>query len=184
MLDHILKIRSQVLAGEAISLEDAFVLTEVPAIEIPYLAAVANEVRLCFAGNTIEACALSNIKSGNCSEDCKFCSQSGHYKTDSPVYDGQIVYIPLSASQRLLVCGEEVSIVGVKAVRTVDIETIKDQLSAGLAGKPVSVLTWKESAHEIVSIQEFQNAILLVVLLIIFAINRGMAHFNCPISLP
>ena len=94
----------------------------------------------------------------------------GIFKTDSPVYDGQIVYIPLAASQRLLVCGEEVSVVGVKAARVEDIETIRGKLTAALAGQPVSVLTWKESAHEIVSIQEFQNAVLLVVLLIIFAI--------------
>src|SRR3989344_1539106 len=38
----------------------------------------------------------------------------GIYKTDSPVYDGQIVYVPIAATQRLLVCGEAVSIVGVK----------------------------------------------------------------------
>ena len=60
--------------------------TNVTDIEIPYLAAAANEVRVKFTGSTIESCALSNIKSGNCSEDCKFCSQSAHYKTDSPVY--------------------------------------------------------------------------------------------------
>ena len=74
------------LGGGDLSYEDALALTEVPEAGIPYLAAAANEVRLKFAGNTIESCALSNIKSGNCSEDCKFCSQSGHYKTDSPVY--------------------------------------------------------------------------------------------------
>ena len=30
----------------------------------------------------------------------------GLFKTGSPVYDGQIVYIPLKSSQRLLVCGD------------------------------------------------------------------------------
>lgn len=86
MLDLILAVRSRVLAGEAITFDEALALSEAPAVQIPYLAAAANEVRLRFAGNVIEACALSNIKSGNCSEDCKFCAQSGHYKTDSPVY--------------------------------------------------------------------------------------------------
>ena len=86
MLELILKVRREVLGGGAISYEDAVSLTEAPFAEIPYLAAAANEVRLKFAGNQIESCALSNIKSGNCSEDCKFCAQSGHYKTDSPVY--------------------------------------------------------------------------------------------------
>ncbi len=86
MLQLILKVRSEVLEGNPIGYEDALALTEVGRSLIPYLAAVANEVREKFVGNQIESCALSNIKSGNCSEDCKFCAQSGHYKTDSPVY--------------------------------------------------------------------------------------------------
>ena len=86
MLHLILKVRETVLGGESISREDAMVLIEVSPIEIPYLAAAANEVRIRFVGGRVESCALSNIKSGNCSEDCKFCAQSGHYRTDSPVY--------------------------------------------------------------------------------------------------
>ena len=86
MLDLILKVRSEVLDGQAVRYEDALALTQTPLSLVPYLAASANEVRLKFAGNQIESCALSNIKSGNCSEDCKFCAQSGHYKTDSPAY--------------------------------------------------------------------------------------------------
>lgn len=86
MLELILKARSVVLEGGELPYETALSLTEVGETQIPYLAAAANEVRLKFAGNTIESCALSNIKSGNCSEDCKFCAQSAHYKTDSPVY--------------------------------------------------------------------------------------------------
>ena len=34
----------------------------------------------------IYLCAISNVSSGNCSEDCKFCTQSAHYKTDIPTY--------------------------------------------------------------------------------------------------
>lgn len=86
MINFLLKVRSQVLDEKPLSREDALHLTETPGSLIPYLAALANEVRLKFAGNTVESCALSNIKSGNCSEDCKFCAQSGHYKTDAPVY--------------------------------------------------------------------------------------------------
>jgi biotin synthase len=86
MLELILNARRTVLEGGDLSREDAMSLADIPEVEIPYLAAAANEVRLKFAGNTIESCALSNIKSGNCSEDCKFCAQSAHYKTDSPVY--------------------------------------------------------------------------------------------------
>ncbi len=86
MLDLILKVREIVLSSGDISFDEAMALTRIERIHIPYLAAAANEVREKFAGNKIELCALSNIKSGNCSEDCKFCAQSGRYKTDSPVY--------------------------------------------------------------------------------------------------
>ena len=85
-LDLILRVRQETLDGIPISREAALCLAKVSDLEVPYLAAVANEIREKFAGNLIETCALSNIKSGNCSEDCKFCSQSGHYKTESPVY--------------------------------------------------------------------------------------------------
>jgi len=34
----------------------------------------------------IYLCAISNISSGNCSEDCKFCTQSAHYNTEIKTY--------------------------------------------------------------------------------------------------
>ena len=36
--------------------------------------------------NKIYLCAISNLSSGNCSEDCKFCTQSAHYKTQIDTY--------------------------------------------------------------------------------------------------
>lgn len=35
--------------------------------------------------NKIQLCTLLNIKSGGCTEDCSYCSQSSKYKTASPV---------------------------------------------------------------------------------------------------
>jgi biotin synthase len=31
-------------------------------------------------------CSIVNAKSGTCSQDCRFCAQSGHYRTDAPVH--------------------------------------------------------------------------------------------------
>lgn len=36
--------------------------------------------------NKVQMCTLSNIKSGNCPEDCKYCPQSSRYKTDIDKY--------------------------------------------------------------------------------------------------
>ena len=35
----------------------------------------------------VEFCTIVNAKSGRCSENCRFCSQSIHYSGESPVYD-------------------------------------------------------------------------------------------------
>ena len=35
----------------------------------------------------VEFCSIVNAKSGRCSENCRYCSQSIHYSGDSPVYE-------------------------------------------------------------------------------------------------
>jgi ABC-type lipoprotein release transport system permease subunit len=94
----------------------------------------------------------------------------GLFKSGSVVYDGQMVFVPIAASQRLLVCGEEVSAVSLNLKNIDEIDAVQKRLAQALQGQPVKVLTWRESASEIVSIQQFQNAILLLMLFIIFTI--------------
>jgi biotin synthase len=48
------------------------------------LLAGARAVRRRNFKNDLHLCAIVNAKSGNCSEDCAFCAQSGHHKTASP----------------------------------------------------------------------------------------------------
>jgi biotin synthase len=86
MRKEIEKIGDKVLEGGSVNMKEILPLLEVEGPDIIDLAAVANRVREEFNGNEIDLCSLLNAKSGQCSEDCAFCAQSAHYKTEAPVY--------------------------------------------------------------------------------------------------
>lgn len=74
-------------SGEGISKETAYVLLEIGDSEILLLAHAANRIRERFMGKKVDLCTLINAKSGRCSEDCAFCSQSKHYDTGVAEYE-------------------------------------------------------------------------------------------------
>ena len=54
--------------------------------DVTDLMSAANRLREHFKGNKIHLCSIVNAKAGGCSENCKFCSQSAAYTTESPRY--------------------------------------------------------------------------------------------------
>jgi len=64
-------------------LEEIIELFDMPLSE---LAAKADKARREKTDNKLDICTLCNARSGLCSEDCKFCAQSVHYDTGTPVY--------------------------------------------------------------------------------------------------
>ena len=54
--------------------------------EIVMLMAHATVLRNLFKGLQIDLCGVVNAKSGRCAEDCIFCAQSAHHKTDVKTY--------------------------------------------------------------------------------------------------
>jgi biotin synthase len=58
-------------------------LAALPDESVPSLAGLAHEVRLAWRGSTVEVEGILSAKTGGCSEDCHFCSQSSRF--DSPV---------------------------------------------------------------------------------------------------
>lgn len=63
--------------------EDAVALCQEPLEE---LRDAANQLREYFCGQAVDLCTIINGKSGKCSENCKYCAQSGHYNTQIEEY--------------------------------------------------------------------------------------------------
>lgn len=70
--------KQYILEGGKITEEQALSLANHPDKEALYEA--AHQITRHFMGNKFDTCSIINAKSGNCSEDCKWCAQSGHYK--------------------------------------------------------------------------------------------------------
>ncbi len=86
MRKEIQRIGDKVLGGGSLLMRDVLPLIDMEGPDILDLASVANRIREEFNGSRIDLCSLLNAKSGRCPEDCAFCAQSAHYKTNAPVY--------------------------------------------------------------------------------------------------
>lgn len=75
--------RQRVLAGDTLSRAEAILLYSAPLDE---LCAAADEIRAQRCGDLFDLCTIVNGKSGRCSEDCKYCAQSVHYRTAAEEY--------------------------------------------------------------------------------------------------
>ena len=95
---------------------------------------------------------------------------SGLFHTGSTSFDGQIVYVPLAAAQELLVVGSKINNVVARLEDIDETDQVQRELADTLRGLPVQVLSWKNVDHEILAIQKFQDGLLFVVLVIVFAI--------------
>lgn len=88
MREFIKSIEEKVLEGQVISFEEAMKLADLEEKkDIVELCNSANKVREFFCGKEVDLCTIMNAKSGRCTEDCKFCAQSAHYKTSVEVYE-------------------------------------------------------------------------------------------------
>jgi biotin synthase len=82
------QLADRVIDGHELTRAEALSLSEIEGQEnILALCEAADRVREALCGHTVDLCSIINIKSGNCSENCGFCSQSSHHPgEESPVY--------------------------------------------------------------------------------------------------
>lgn len=76
----------KVLDGQELSEKEALELIELEGNDILDLVSLANKVRDRFSPEIVP-CSIVNAKSGVCSQDCRFCAQSGHHQTGIETYE-------------------------------------------------------------------------------------------------
>lgn len=77
------ELTNEVINGKQITKEEALFLYGQPLSE---LCENADKIRQHFCSNQFDICTIINAKSGNCSENCKFCAQSAHNHTYAAKY--------------------------------------------------------------------------------------------------
>jgi len=100
--EKILTVTSKVIEGKGITFEEAMSLINIDVNDssnMELLLQGADRIRSKYNGDQVELCTIMNARSGNCTEDCKFCAQSVHYRTEVDVY-GLINYEKVLARVR------------------------------------------------------------------------------------
>lgn len=75
------ELGERVLAGGEVDEAEALEVLQTPDALLFDLLGWTNRVRHHYCGNKVHLCAILNAKSGNCPEDCAFCSQSARHET-------------------------------------------------------------------------------------------------------
>lgn len=74
--DRYQKLADEVLAGNAISRQDALTILQAPDIDVLAILAAGFRIRYRHFGKSVQLYFLMSAKSGLCPEDCHYCSQS------------------------------------------------------------------------------------------------------------
>ena len=79
-----IKLAQEIIDGRRLTREDD--LSVFLTGDLEQLCQGANMIRERLCGNHVDLCTIINGKSGKCSENCKFCAQSGHHCTGIEEY--------------------------------------------------------------------------------------------------
>ena len=84
-------LAEKTIQGYSITREEALQILQTPDDDLLAVLDAAFTVRRHYFGRDVTIHVIKNAKSGECSEDCAFCSQAGAADTDSPRYTLQKV---------------------------------------------------------------------------------------------
>lgn len=91
---------NRIMEGGEISQDEALHLANLQGSALYPLFYAATRIKEHFVGDKVFLCSIVNAKSGRCPENCSFCAQSAHHKTDAPVYS-------LIDEERMVRCAHE-----------------------------------------------------------------------------
>jgi biotin synthase len=83
------KIIANCISGTSLSLEEAIEFLSLGHDRINDIVFAGGTLRQKFRGNKISTCTIINAKSGKCSENCRFCAQSAHHRTNVETWELQ-----------------------------------------------------------------------------------------------
>lgn len=72
--------------GTATPPESGLAVLRAEAWELPRLMAATTLLRRRYFGDRVTLCSILNAKSGACTEDCAYCAQSAHHRTEVQIY--------------------------------------------------------------------------------------------------
>ncbi|MFW5730828.1 MAG: biotin synthase BioB [Desulfonatronovibrionaceae bacterium] len=78
-MNYFYDLAEQICRGRVLSSHEAQRLLELPYTRTSELFPGTDLIRYSHFGKKVSICAITNAKSGRCSEDCAFCAQSGHH---------------------------------------------------------------------------------------------------------
>lgn len=85
-MNFINQLKTKVLDGGQITEAEAMSLANLSEEDYNELLDAAAEITARFGSRDFDSCSIINARSGRCPEDCKWCAQSAHHKTNIETY--------------------------------------------------------------------------------------------------
>lgn len=79
------QFKERLLSGGQLGEDEVYSLVDMTDKE--YLRQAAGEITRALCPVNFDSCSIVNARSGKCSENCKWCAQSGHFNTGCQTYD-------------------------------------------------------------------------------------------------